>query len=314
MEKNVLENELDDELDKVMKKDELERELEKIYKLMYKFAFSKLKNKEDTEDVISETAYICVKEIDKLKDKNKFKFWALSILNNECKRFYRQNKNNEELYDKAKENLEIADYSIENAENRTNFEELIKDLKEDEKEIFRMYFYENYTLDEISKMLNLKKNTVKSKLRRGKEKLRTFINRNKKKFAFMFYIIILLTSGIAIAATIIASRYNSSVNYEVSYKNDDVNAVEYSVEEDKFIIKVDFSENINEENFNVYWKNDSVYLINSNKNMLYAENLEWTENNTLEMIFKYGIDDLDSNLILHIIPLEGNSVTIMLKK
>ena len=48
--------------------------------------------------------------------------------------------------------------------------------------------------------------------------------------------------------------------------------------------------------------------------MLYAENLEWTENNTLEMIFKYGIDDLDSNLILHIIPLEGNSVTIMLKK
>ena len=62
-----------------MDKEELERELNGIRNLLYKVAFSKLNNQEDTEDVISETEYLAIKHLDKLKDKKKFKYWVLEF-------------------------------------------------------------------------------------------------------------------------------------------------------------------------------------------------------------------------------------------
>lgn len=54
-------------------------------------------------------------------------------------------------------------------------EKLIEPLNEDDKRIFRKLFYEEKTVEEISKEENLKKNTIYSKVSRGKKKIKDSI-------------------------------------------------------------------------------------------------------------------------------------------
>lgn len=61
-------------------------------------------------------------------------------------------------------------------EERQRFvQEALNRLSEEEKEIFIRYYYFYQTTEEIGEALGLKKNTVKSKLKRGRKKLKGFL-------------------------------------------------------------------------------------------------------------------------------------------
>ena len=51
-------------------------------------------------------------------------------------------------------------------------------LKEEERVCVTLQLIDGYSLDEISKMTEMPVNTVKSHLRRGKEKLTTYLKNN----------------------------------------------------------------------------------------------------------------------------------------
>ena len=285
--------------------EEVEKELKELNGYLYGTAYSKLKNREDTEDALSETKYIVLKEFNKLKDKNKFKAWVFTILNHR------------ELIDKSKNNLGIYDHSIENTESINNFENLIKGLNVDEKEIFRLYFYENYTLQEISEIINTSNNTVKSRFRRGREKVKRFINNNSKRIAIIILISIICTSGITIAKTIISNMLKNMNTYSVYYNKEQIDNIDYNIDRNKLVVRVDFSDNeINKDNFDLYWKNNPIYFmnINRNKSVIYPDKYKWIENDILEIVFFCEYKDLGPNLTLHIVSNEEKSITILLKK
>lgn len=52
------------------------------------------------------------------------------------------------------------------------FKALLMSLPEDSRVIFQLYYGEQFTTKEIASILSMNENTVKSKLRRGKEQLR----------------------------------------------------------------------------------------------------------------------------------------------
>ena len=52
------------------------------------------------------------------------------------------------------------------------FRQLLLILPEDSRTIFQLYFGEQFTTKEIAEILEMKENTVKSRLHRGKEQLR----------------------------------------------------------------------------------------------------------------------------------------------
>ena len=300
-----------------MEIEEVEEELKEIYGHLYGMAYAKLKNREDTEDVLSETKYIVLKEYKKLRDKKKFKAWVSTILNNECYKVFEQNKKDKELIDKAKYDDEVYDNLFDDQEGRNEFENLIKRLNVDEKEIFKLYFYENLTLQEISEIINTSNNTVKSRFRRGKEKIKRFINNSSKRIAIIILISIICTSGIAIARTIISNMFKNMNTYSVYYNKDQIDNLDYNIDKNKVVIRVDFSNDyINKDNFDLYWKNNPIYLmnINRNKNVIYSDNYKWIEDDVLEITFFCEYKDLGPNLTLHIVSNEEKSITILLKK
>lgn len=133
----------------------------KYNKLVYGIAFSILKNKEDSEDIVQivfEKLYHMNKE--KFPTKN-YASWLYSLTKNETISFLRKKNNNINL-----DNIyEIKDYNndIDNVIEELEFNRLISKLNDTEKQIVTLKIIGDFSFDEIGKFLKLPSGTVKWK-------------------------------------------------------------------------------------------------------------------------------------------------------
>lgn len=137
---------------------------------LYKIARLRLKNEDDIDDAIQETMIKAFKSIKKLKNEEYFKTWIIKILINNCNNIYRKKK--EILIEDYSKELKSETNKLEHVEKKLDFYSIIKILDYEEKIILVLYYMENFTTKEISKIIKLNSNTVKSKLLRAKNKLK----------------------------------------------------------------------------------------------------------------------------------------------
>lgn len=137
---------------------------------LYKIARIRLSNNEDIDDAVQETMIAAFKNIHKINDNSNFKKWMITILINKCNRIYRKRKK----YNISFEGEEFENYlkSDEDLDKSLNFYYILKDLNYDERIIVSLYYLEDYTTKDISKILKINENTIKTKLRRAKIKLK----------------------------------------------------------------------------------------------------------------------------------------------
>lgn len=142
---------------------------------MYKIAKSRLYNEDDIYDAIQETGYKLHINFEKIKDFQKIKIWLIKVLINECNRIYREKKRELKIQEKiAKEKFEAIDFTNQ---NDLDFEILINALKKEDRTILTLYYGNNLTTKDISKILNKNENTIRTRLKRAKE----FIKCNLEK-------------------------------------------------------------------------------------------------------------------------------------
>lgn len=139
---------------------------------LYKIARLRLKNEDDIDDAIQETMLKAFKSIKKLKNEEYFKTWIIKILINNCNNIYRKKKKKEILIEDYSKELKSETNKLEHVEKKLDFYSIIKILDYEEKIILVLYYMENFTTKEISKIIKLNSNTVKSKLLRAKNKLK----------------------------------------------------------------------------------------------------------------------------------------------
>ena len=137
---------------------------------LYKIARCRLSCEDDIEDAIQETMLETFKNIYKLKDTSYFKKWIITILINKCNKIYRKRKK----YNISFEGEEFENYlkSNDNLDSNLNFYDILKDLNYNERIILSLHYMEDYTTRDISKLLKVSENTVKTRLRRAKIKLK----------------------------------------------------------------------------------------------------------------------------------------------
>jgi len=80
------------------------------------------------------------------------------------------------LHDYYKEETTIETQESRDAEVRKSLR-AIPELTNDQQQVLRLFYTENYALNEISEMLNISVGTVKSKLFHAKEKLKTILKK-----------------------------------------------------------------------------------------------------------------------------------------
>lgn len=136
---------------------------EKLYakynKLVYGVAFSILKNKEDSEDVV-QIVFSKLYKIDKSKlPSNKEASWLYTLTKNETISFLRKKNNDinlESIYE-----IEDKDNEINNIIDQVEFNRLIRGLNDKEKQIISLKILANLSFDEIGKLLNEPTGTIK---------------------------------------------------------------------------------------------------------------------------------------------------------
>lgn len=148
---------------------------------LYRIAKVRLSDDNDINDAIQETMIIAYNHLKKLKDPLKFKSWIIKILINECNKIYNKRIRINNLISKivSKDIFYASDNSIQKSNSKLDFELVIKNLNYKEKIIVTLYYNSKYTYNEISEILNIKTNTVKSILRRAKQKIKKYCEEEK---------------------------------------------------------------------------------------------------------------------------------------
>lgn len=154
-------------------------EFDNIYEqyknMVYRLAISYLKNPIDAEDIVQNVFLKLHKNLSKFDSEEYLKNWLIKVTINEC-------KTNLLSFYKRKVRLFINDEEESIKDNTKNKEVMnsIFLLPKQDRLIIHLYYYENYKVKEIAKILNMKENAVKQRLFRDREKLRDILKEELK--------------------------------------------------------------------------------------------------------------------------------------
>ena len=141
----------------------------KYSKDIYKLAYSYVLNKSDAEDIVQKTFYKYLKNIKKAPTSNEeIKKWLFRISVNESKDLLRNFK--------FKSKNEISDLpSTVNYDD--NLLVVLKKVSKNNRIPLYLYYYEGYSIKEISIIMKLSSSAVKMRLNRGKEQIKKELER-----------------------------------------------------------------------------------------------------------------------------------------
>ena len=145
---------------------------EDLRKELYVLAMLKLNHEEDAKDAVQETVFEAFKSIKNLRENNKIKIWITKILMNKCNDILRYNKRVKVFSTKEINNYMNKDEVIYIDDDVTLFE-MLGILEPLEKDIIFLYL-KGYTSKEISSIINMNDNTVRTKIMRAKNNIRDY--------------------------------------------------------------------------------------------------------------------------------------------
>ena len=137
---------------------------------MYKAAWVYLRNEQDIADALQNTILSCYEKIQGLREVKYFKTWLMRILINECKDILRQKNHDAEL-DNFSEGVQCEDLDL------CEWKQLLLCLDEESRKIVELYYFDEFSVKEISALLEMNSNTVSTKLSRARAKLKEVIRR-----------------------------------------------------------------------------------------------------------------------------------------
>lgn len=159
---------------KLGEKDAFVKLMESYEKKLYVIARSRLECEEDVKDALQDTSLEVLASIDKLKNDDSFNAWISRILINKCNDIIKKKIKYCYSYEELSENnpslIEYYDNFIYVDSNMDLFS-LVDFLPIEEQTIVVLYFSEGYTTNEIANILDMNENTVRTKVRRIKEKI-----------------------------------------------------------------------------------------------------------------------------------------------
>lgn len=156
------------DMPKQQEKEEFLLKLQQIEKDLYIIAKTRVKDENETADIIQDTIIAAFENYHRLRQKEFFKTWMIRILINHCNSYYRKRRHVIFLEDYQKQEKAQGDMLKDNM----SFQELIQDLDKEEKTILTLYYQLQYTTKEIGQILHKKDSTIRSKIKRAKEKLK----------------------------------------------------------------------------------------------------------------------------------------------
>lgn len=154
-----------------MNKRDLEKEFEAKYndygKMLFRIAFLYVGNSADAEDILQDVFIKYLSGGYSFKDSDHEKAWFIRVTQNKALDFLKR---------KGRKNISLDDIENFTYEKNDNSADILREilaLPEKYKSSVILYYYNDCSVEEISKILKISKSAVKMRLKRSREILKT---------------------------------------------------------------------------------------------------------------------------------------------
>ena len=151
--------------------------------MIFTLALKMVRNREEAEEVAQDTFIKIYNSLNKFKGDSKFSTWIYKIAYNTCLDRLKKNK-------KEDNNISIDEFSahliktmdnalsaLEDKERKQTIQNCLNLLPSDENFLLTLFYFEDQSLEEIGKIMNINANNVKVKLFRSRQKLAVILKK-----------------------------------------------------------------------------------------------------------------------------------------
>lgn len=136
---------------------------------VFRMAYARTNNKTDAEDITQETFIKYMKERKPFESEMHVKAWLLRVTINQS-----INLVTSAWYRKSTA-MEEADAIAKDIEEKSDVYYAVMKLPKKYRTVVHLYYYEGYSVQEISGILQIKESTIKSQLKRARGKLKEML-------------------------------------------------------------------------------------------------------------------------------------------
>lgn len=161
--------------------------------MVYTLAVKILNNKEEAEEIAQDTFIKIYNALNKFKGESKFSTWVYKVTYNTCLDALKKKKkvNNvsyiEDFSEHQTKALEGVLDSIDEKERNQAIQECLEELASEEAFLVTLYYFDDQSVEEISKIINISTDNVKVKLFRTRKKLATILKKRLEPEMLDYY-------------------------------------------------------------------------------------------------------------------------------
>lgn len=148
-------------------KQQAEQIIRQYADMIYRIAYQNLKNKADAEDIFQDVCLALLVSNAPIFDEAHIKPWLIRVTLNKCKNYHKS------AWRRKTEPLDNHT-ELSTDSDRDVMEELFC-LPANYRNAIYLFYYENYSIDEIARLMNKKPSTVGSWLSRARKRLKKII-------------------------------------------------------------------------------------------------------------------------------------------
>lgn len=145
----------------------IEETIEVYSDMVYRIALTRVKTKEEAEDIYQEVFFKFSSKLPEFKTEEHKKAWLIRVTINISSNYLKSAWKNK--------NVELNEdimYEEEKMEELNNVYEEVKKLPQDYQTVIYLYYYEGYKVSEISKIISKREGTIKTWLSRARDILK----------------------------------------------------------------------------------------------------------------------------------------------
>ena len=152
--------------------------------LVFTLVIRMLKHREEAEEVSQDTFIKVFKSLGKFKGDSKFSTWIYKVTYNTCLDRIKKNKRQikeiaiDEFSEHEIKTIDNALTSLERKEQEEKIQECLQLLPSQDSFLLTLYYFEDLSLEEISKIVDIEPNTIKVKIFRSRKKLASILKQH----------------------------------------------------------------------------------------------------------------------------------------
>lgn len=150
-----------------MNTNNMEDIVEKYSDMILRIAYQNLKNKTGAEDILQEVFVKLISVKNRPLEEEHLKAWLIRVTVNLCKNYWKAAW--------VRKTVPLEENWLQISENNITLWEELWSLPAKYRNTLYLYYYEGYTVPEISVILQIPLNTAYTHLQRAKEKLKVII-------------------------------------------------------------------------------------------------------------------------------------------